>query len=242
VPDELWAADDDICFGSDKVAGRGTATELRLMDYRGQEPDGSADCPPFVAIGPARDLGDSYAEPNLSAEEAEQVADDLDALAAQAEVGYTPPKPSKYAKAGQRVRQMLATDSEVKPADRVPIGYDDDTLPITYKDLLDLLDKADPTAAASPRRSVQAKTSNATGGEDGLVVMDLEPGKEGTEVVVLAMEGASSDPDDEFWDKYRSRHTPAQARELAGKIRRFAASARSRAAHSYEDLQRDDDE
>lgn len=96
---------------------------------------------------------------------------------------------------------MLATDGDVRPSDRVPVGYDD-TLPITYRDLLAMLDRADPDAAASPRRTVQAKTS-ATGGEDGLVIIDLAPGQDGTEVVVLAIEGTSIDPDDPFWGEYR---------------------------------------
>ena len=241
LPDALWASDDETCFGSDKVEGRGAATELRLMDYRGLDTDRPPG-PPFVSIGPARELGDSYAEPNLSADEADQLAEDLDALAAQAEAGYAPPKPSKHARAAQRVRQMLATDRDVKAQDRIPVGYDDDTLPITYNDLLKMLDQADPNAAENPRRTVQAKTSSATGGEDGLVVMDLTAAQNGTEVVVLAMEGTTSDPDDPFWDKYRSRYTPEQTRHLAGQIRTFAAAARSRAAHSYADLQRDDDE
>jgi hypothetical protein len=241
VPDALWAADDDTCFGSDKIEGRGTATELRLMDYRGQNNDGGSDSPPFVAIAPAREPGDTYAEPNLSADEAHQVAEHLDALAAQAESGHTPPKRSKYGRAGQRVRQMLATDGDLKPGDRVPIGNDDDTLPITYRDLLAMLDQADPSAGASPRRTVQAKTSSDTGGEDGLVVMDLAEGQHGTEVVVLAMEGTTSDPDDPFWDKYRTWYTPDQTRQLAGKIRSFAQAARARAARPYADL-RDDDE
>jgi hypothetical protein len=226
LPDVLGEADEEICFGSDAVAGHGpVATELRLMDYRGQDADQST--VPFVSIGPSREHGDTYAEPNLSPDEAEQAAEDLEALADQAEAGYTPPKATKFARSAQRVRQILATNDEIKPGDRVPIGYDDDTLAITYKDLLELLTQVDPHAAGGPRRTVRAQASRDSGGEDGLVVMDLAAGRDGTRVTVLAMEGSNSDPDDAFWDKYRAAHTPGQARELAGKLRTFARAARA---------------
>jgi hypothetical protein len=227
VPDVLDEVDEKTCFGSDVVAGLGlVTTELRLMDYSSQ---GDQQEVPFVSVSPSRERGDTYAEPHLSPDEAEQAAEHLEELAAQAEAGYTPPKPTKYARSAQRVRQMLATD-DVTPGDRVPIGYDDDTLPITYNDLLKLLTQADPQAAGGPRRSVRAQASRDSGGEDGLVVMDLAADRDGTRVTVLAMEGVTSDPDDSFWDKYRAAHTPGQARELAGKLRTFAHAARAHAS------------
>lgn len=233
LPDVLDEADEDVCFASDVVAGQGpVTTELRLMDYTGQKGSLPGRDQQFVAVGPSREPGDVYAEPCLSPDEAEQAATDLEELAEQAEAGYTPPKPSKYARSAQRVRQLLATDDDFRPGDRVSIGYDDDTLPITYKDLLQLLAQADPHAGGGPRRTVRALASRDSGGEDGLLIMDLTASRDGTEVTVLAMEGTTSDPDDAFWDKYRATHTPGQARELAGKLRSFARAARDRAAGS----------
>lgn len=233
LPDVLDEADEEVCFASDVVGGQGpVTTELRLMDYTGQEGSATARVQQFVAVGPSREPGDVYAEPNLSADEAEQAATDLEELAEQAEAGYTPPKPSKYARSAQRVRQLLATDDDFRPGNRVSIGYDDDTLPITYKDLLELLAQADPDAGGGPRRTVRAKASRDSGGEDGLLIMDLTASRDGTQVTVLAMDGTSSDPDDAFWDRYRATHTPGQARELASKLRSFARAARDRAAGS----------
>ncbi|MEU5949544.1 hypothetical protein ABZ793_28855 [Micromonospora sp. NPDC047465] len=38
------------------------------------------------------------------------------------------------------------------------------------------------------------------------------------------MEG-TDDPDDDYWKPHTAQHTPAQARELAGKLRTFARAA-----------------
>jgi hypothetical protein len=55
--------------------------------------------------------------------------------------------------------------------------------------------------------------------------MDLQAGPDGTNVVVTAVEGDQA-PDGDYWRPYASQLSPDGARELAGKLRRFAAAGR----------------
>ncbi|HKT04747.1 MAG TPA: hypothetical protein VJT31_34975 [Rugosimonospora sp.] len=232
VPDVLGLADNDICWGSDRVSGTGRVpTDLTLMDYsahKGQDGWGD-DGGRYVEVAtPKPDDTSPTAWPNLSPDEAEQAAAGLEDLAERAERGERPPKPSKWIRAARQLRHLMNSgQGDVKPGDRIYL-YDDETLPITYKDLMGLLAQADPQAGdgTSPyRQATYARDNAAAGGEGGALWAELLPdGRIG--VTGIEGEGPSSVPDDEFWQPYTSHHTPDTARELASKLRHFAAAAR----------------
>jgi hypothetical protein len=235
VPDVLGYADGETCHGTDQVpAVAGPGTVLALMDYGdgGDRWDGGR----YVAVGtsPHRwnpvtnleqaDSGPSagYAAPHLDPAEAEAAAAHLDELADLAEAGHRPPTPTKWSRAAQRLEHLLAGDADLA-GEKVRIV--DDELPVTMKDLLALLRDKQPTTAAATRRHVAATAIDQAGGDTGTLWLDLVDHDDTTHIAVAGVEG-TEDPDDDFWQPYTARHTPAQARELAGKLRTFAASAR----------------
>lgn len=235
VGDVLDVADEDICWGSDQVKGAGPVpTNLALMDYDGHsgEPGwGNGGQYVEVATPPPDKPGDVMANPNLSPEEAEVAAGHLEELARLAESGYRPPKPSKHARAAQRLQHMI-DEGNAGVNDPVGVGEDGE-FPLTHRELLQLLRDKDPAGVTgTARRKVAARASAAAGGERGVLWMDLEPGPDGTRIAVTAIEGDSDTPDDEFWKPYTAHHTPNSARELAGKLRAFARAARKRPATS----------
>ncbi|MFI7074909.1 hypothetical protein [Micromonospora sediminicola] len=236
VGDVLGYADGDTCHGSDQVsAAAGPATTLALMDYGdgGTSWDGGR----YVAVGTSPhqwnpvtnleqpDSGPStgYAAPHLDPAEAETAAAHLDELAALAEAGHRPPTPTKWSRAAQRLEHLLAGDADLA-GEKVRII--DDELPVTMRDLLALLRDQQPTnAAAATRRHVAAATIDQAGGDTGTLWLDLVDHDGATRIAVAGVEG-TEDPDDDFWQPYTAHHTPGQARELATKLRAFAASAR----------------
>jgi hypothetical protein len=237
VGDALGRADDETCFGSDRVRGIGTVpTDLLLMDYAstaaGPEWDNDASGNQFVeVVTPCGRPDDVYAAPDLAPAEAETAARHLDELADLAESGWTPPKPSRYARAAARLEHLVDED-HANPGERIMVG-DDEEFPLTVKELRKLLRDADPAGGASVRRKVPAKASAASGGEAGVLWLDLEPGDDGTpRIAVTAIEGDSDTPDTEFWREYTAHHTPDSARELAAKLRSFAGAARRRASRT----------
>lgn len=236
VGDVLGYADNQVCYGTDRVAGTSTApVDLALIEYP-DEPGLQAGAYISVATPPGSfnpvtgqgDGGHAYCAPQLDAAEAETTAGHLDNLADMADAGYRPPAPTKHTRARQHLELLLA-EGKARKRDRVIVGGDDDDVPLTNGDLLKLLSEADPTLSApQTRHAVRAHAAVAAGGEDGTVWLDLQPGTDGEmSVVVTAVQGTES-PDDEVWQQYVSRHTSASARELAGKLRAFAAAARRR--------------
>ncbi|MDG4756245.1 hypothetical protein O7630_35620 [Micromonospora sp. WMMD718] len=235
VGDVLGYADGDTCHGTDQVpAAAGPATTLALMDYGdgGTSWDGGR----YVAVGtsphpwnPVTNLEQSdsgpamgYAAPHLDPAEAETAAAHLDELADLAEAGHRPPTPTKWSRAAQRLEHLLAGDADLA-GEKLRIV--DDELPVTMKDLLTLLRDKQPTTAAATRRHVPATAIDQAGGDTGALWLDLVDHQGATRIAVAGVEG-TEDPDDDFWQPYTAHHTPAQARELAGKLRAFAASAR----------------
>ncbi|MEV0006365.1 hypothetical protein AB0H28_29350 [Micromonospora sp. NPDC050980] len=235
VGDVLGYADSDTCHGTDQVpAVAGPATTLALMDYGdgGTSWDGGR----YVAVGtsphrwnPVTNLEHSdsgpplgYAAPHLDPAEAETAAAHLDELAALAEAGHRPPTPTKWSRAALRLEHLLAGDADLA-GEKVRIV--DDELPVTMKDLLALLRDKQPTTAAATRRHVEASTIDQAGGDTGALWLDLVDHDGATRIAVAGVEG-TEDPDDDFWQPYTAHHTPAQARELATKLRTFAAGAR----------------
>ncbi|MBM0280008.1 hypothetical protein [Micromonospora tarensis] len=235
-PDVLGYADGDTCHGTDQVASAaGPGTTLALMDYGdgGDRWDGGR----YVAVGtsPGRwdpvtsteHTGDGdakpglYAPPHLDPAEAEVAARHLDELADLAEAGHRPPKPTKWGRAAQRLEHLLAGDADLA-AEKVMIG--DDELPVSVRDLLAMLRDKQPTAGPSTRRHVATTAMDQSGGDTGVLWMDLVDHDGATRVAVTGVEG-TEDPDDDYWQPYTSQLTAAQARELATKLRTFAGAA-----------------
>lgn len=241
VGDALGYADDETCYGTDRVTGTGPVnTDLALMEYP-EEPGVQQGA--FVSISTSpheynpvtgketpHDPDESqhiYAAPQLGAGEAETLAQHVEDLANLAESGYQPPTPTKHTRARQQL-QHLVDEGHARRRDHISVGEDED-FPLTTGELLKLLEEADPTMSATQtRRKVRAKAASDAGGEDGTVWVDLETDAAGVpRVVVTAVEGADT-PDSEYNRRYAAQHSPASARELAGKLRAFAGAARKR--------------
>jgi hypothetical protein len=235
VGDVLGYADGDTCHGTDQVASvAGPATVLALMDYGdgGDRWDGGR----YVAVGtsPHRwnpvtnaedvDSGPStgYAAPHLDPAEAEAAAAHLGELADLAEAGHRPPRPTKWSRAADRLEHLLAGDADLA---REKVTVVDDELPVTVRDLLGLLRDKQPATGPATRRHVATTAMREAGGDTGTLWMDLVDHDGATRVAVTAVEG-DEDPAADFWQPYTAQHTPTQARELAGKLRAFAAGAR----------------
>jgi hypothetical protein len=241
VGDVLGYADGDTCHGTDQVpAAAGPATTLAVMDYGdgGDRWDGGR----YVAVGTsphrwnpvtsAEDpTGDQYEQPglynppHLDPSEAETAARHLDDLADLAEAGHQPPKPTKWSRAAQRLEHLLAGDADLA---REKVTVVDDELPVTMKDLLALLRDKQPTTGPATRRHVTTTAIRDAGGDAGVLWLDLVDHDGATRVAVTGVEG-DEDPAADFWQPYTAQHTPAQARELAGKLRACAEAARQAA-------------
>jgi hypothetical protein len=234
VDDVLDAVDDETCFGSDQVVGVGSVpTNLLLMDYGDGGPMGdtlySWSGGQYVeVVTPSGQPNSDYAAPALAPDEADEAAAHLDELAALAESGYRPPTLGRYAKARQHLAHLVDRDQAALD-DRVVIGAEDQ-LPLTVRELLDLLHAQDPTSTTT-RRRVTAQACSEAGGDIGALWMDLDTGDDGTtRIAVTAIEGDTSTPDEDFWRPYTAHHDVASARELAAKLRLFARAARDRPA------------
>lgn len=81
-----------------------------------------------------------------------------------------------------------------------------------------------PTAGPSTRRHAATTAMDQSGGDTGVLWMDLVDHDGATRVAVTGVEG-TEDPDDDYWQPYTSQLTAAQARELATKLRTFAGAA-----------------
>lgn len=236
VGDVLGYADDECCFGTDRVTGTGPVpTDLALIEY---PDDGVNQVGAFVSIatskhdynpatGKEQDTGHSYCAPQLDPAEAEATAERLDELAELVDAGFRPPTPTKHTRARQRI-ELLLQENRAGHRDRIMVG-DEEDFPLTTAELLKLLREADPTLSApQTRHAVRARASVAAGGEDGTVWLDVEADTAGDmHIMVTAVEGTES-PDDDANRQYAAQHTPESARELAGKLRAFAHAARRR--------------
>ncbi|WP_047892794.1 hypothetical protein [Micromonospora sp. RV43] len=241
VGDLLGYADGDTCHGTDQVASAaGPATTLALMDYGDGNDRWSGGR--YVAVGTSpgewnpvtgaeQPVGDEYQQPmayvapHLDPAEAEAAAAHLDELADLAEAGPRPPKPTKWGRAAQRLEHLIAGDADLA---REKVTIVDDELPVTVRDLLALLRDKEPAAGPPTRRHVPTTAMREAGGDTGVLWMDLVDHDDSTRVAVSGVEG-EEDPASDYWQPYTAQHTPAQARELATKLRTFATGAREAA-------------
>jgi hypothetical protein len=235
VGDALGYADDETCYGTDRVTGAGPVpTDLALIEY---PPDPGNQSGAFVSVATPKngynpvsgreDNGNIYCAPQLGPDEAEAAAERLEELAGMVDSGFKPPKPTVHTRARQRM-ELLMRENRAASRDRIIVG-DQDDFPLTAGQLLKLLSEADPTLSApQTRHAIRAHAAAAAGGEDGTVWLDMGPDSAGgMHIVVTAVEG-TEDPDDDYNRQYAAQHTPHSARELAGKLRAFAGAARRR--------------
>ncbi|RBJ11081.1 hypothetical protein DRA43_01605 [Micromonospora provocatoris] len=252
VADLLGYADGDTCHGTDQVtSAAGPATTLALMDYGDGNDRWSGGR--YVAVGTSpgewnpvtgaeQPVGEqhqqpmAYAAPHLDPAEAEAAAAHLDELADLAEAGHRPPKPTKWGRAARRLEHLIADDAGLA---REKVTIVDDELPVTVRDLLALLRDKAPVAGPTSRRHVATTAIGEAGGDTGVLWMDLVDHDGATRVAVTGVEG-EEDPASDYWQPYTAQHTPEQARELATKLRTFAAGARE-AARGALHLGGDDD-
>jgi hypothetical protein len=240
VGDVLGYADGDTCHGTDQVASAaGPATTLALMDYGDGNDQWNGGRYVAVATSPGRwnpvtnaetfDIADgyrrpgSYAAPHLAPAEAETAARHLDELADLAESGHRTPTPTKWRRAAQRLEHLIDGDADLA-REKVAIG--DEELPVTLRDLLALLHDKQPTSDPTARRHVTTTAIGRAGGDTGTLWLDLVDHDDTTRVAVTGVE-SDEDPDSDHWQPYTARHTPAQARELAAKLRTFARAYES---------------
>ncbi|MEV4773120.1 hypothetical protein [Micromonospora humida] len=240
VGDVLGYADGDTCHGTDQVASAaGPATTLALMDYGDGNDQWNGGRYIAVATTPGQwnpvtsteyPAGDeyappgSYSPPHLAPAEAETAARHLDELADLAESGHRPPKPTKWRRAAQRLEHLIDADADLA-REQVVIGEEE--LPVTLRDLLALLHDKQPTTGPVTRRHVATAAVGQAGGDTGTLWLDVVDHGDTTRVSVAGVEG-DEDPDSDYWQPYAAHHTPAQARELAAKLRVFARALASR--------------
>ncbi|MFI9531416.1 hypothetical protein [Micromonospora rosaria] len=237
--DVLGYADGDTCHGTDRVASvAGPATTLALLDFG--DGDDRWDGGRYVAVATSpgtwnpvtseertdgSGLSYSYGPPHLDPVEAEVAAGHLDELADLAESGPRPPAATRWGRAAQRLEHVTAGDADMAEE---PVMIGDDELPVTVRDLLALLRGKEPATGLSARRHVTTEAMAQAGGDPGALWMDLIEHDGATRIAVTGVEGEES-PDSDYWDSYTARHTPEQARALAGRLRTFAREARLRA-------------
>jgi hypothetical protein len=140
VGDVLGYADDEVCYGTDRITGTGpVTTDLALMEYP-EEPGVQQGAFVSVATSPheynpvtgketPHDPNESqhmYAAPQLDAGEAETLARHVEELAALAESGYRPPAPTKHTRARQQL-QHLVDERHARRGDRIIVGADEDS-------------------------------------------------------------------------------------------------------------------
>lgn len=164
----------------------------------------------------------------LDAKGARQTADHLRDLATIAESGQKidQPKPTKHSRAIEAITHMAQGESEdFKLSDKIPLGYNDNELPITYKDLLELLAPhvAAPTMDQKKlRRVVKRPHSHDEGGYDsGDTHMHLDTTGAQPIIHVTGRERGQG-PWDPATDVDTAHLTPAAARALAEKLDQYA--------------------
>ncbi|MFI2577465.1 ParB/RepB/Spo0J family partition protein [Streptomyces rochei] len=244
VGDVLGYADGDTCHGTDQVASAaGPAVVLALMDYGDGNDQWSGGRYIAVATTPGRwnpvtntetldtagghRRSGSYAAPHLAPAEAETAARLLNELADLAESGHRPPAPTKWRRAAQRLKHLIDGDAGLA-REKVAIG--DEELPVTLRDLLALLHDKQPTTGPVTGRHVTTTAVGQAGGDTGTLWLDLVDHDDTARVAITGLE-SDEDPGSDYWQPYTAYHTPAQARELAAKLRAFARASASRPGH-----------
>ena len=241
VGDVLGYADGDTCHGTDQVASAaGPAVVLALMDYGDGNDQWGGGRYVAVATTPGRwipvtnaetvDTADghrrpgSYAALHLAPAEAETAARHLDELADLAESGHRPPAPTKWRRAAQRLKHFIDSDADLA-REEVVIGEEE--LPVILRDLLALLHDKQPATGPTARRHVATTAVGQAGGDTGMLWLDLVDHDDTTRVAITGVD-SDEDSDSDYWQPYTAHHTPAQARELATKLRAFARASASR--------------
>jgi len=206
---EHWHGSDVVTAGS----GNGTVS-LGLCQF----PD--SDAYVVVATNPADKPWDPDADgtgidPALSKKEAGQLADTLEELAALAESGAQTTAPTRLEKLAARVRDLIGTTG-------VTIAGDDGQIEVSAADMRKILDAAAPEPAVPARRKVDAKACLKDNMDTGAVWAELDAS--GSEPVITVTTTEGEPPENCPGDYTTTRLSPAEARQLADKVRRFATT------------------
>jgi hypothetical protein len=206
---EHWHGSDVVTAAS----GDGTVS-LALCQY----PDSA----PYVVVAtnpPGKQWDpDSTAngiDPPLSRREADRFADTLDELVALAASGTQTTPPTRLQKVAARVRDLIGDSG-------VTIAGDEGEIEISAADMRKILDAAAPEPAVATRRKVNAKDCSKDGMDTGTVWAELDTSGDEPVVTIASTEGG---PPEDWPEGYTvTRLSPSEARQLADKVRQFAAT------------------
>ncbi|MBO4161371.1 hypothetical protein [Micromonospora antibiotica] len=84
-----------------------------------------------------------------------------------------------------------------------------------------------PNIGPTAGRYVATMAVGQAWGDTGTLWLDLVDHDDTTGVAVTGVE-SDDDPDSDYWQPYTARHTRAQARELAARLRAYAHASASR--------------
>ncbi|GIF08865.1 hypothetical protein Asi03nite_64030 [Actinoplanes siamensis] len=225
LPDAAGLTGSEHWHGSDVVtaeAGDGTVW-LGLCKY----PD--SDAYVVVATNPPGkswepDSDGNRIDPALSKDEAATFADTLDELADLAESGTPTTPPTRLEKLAARMRDLIG-------ATGVTIAGDEGEIQVSAADMRTILDAAVPEPAVATRRRVDAKNCARDNMDTGAVWAQLDTSAAEPVVAVTSTEG---EPPEDYPEGYTTtRLSPAEARQIAAKVRRFAATDPQAAAPQH---------
>jgi hypothetical protein len=214
LPDAAGLGETEHWHGSDVVtaaSGDGTVSLGRC-----QYPDSDAYVvvatnPPGTPWDP--DSDSNGIDPALNQKEAGKLADALDELADLAESGAPATAPTRLEKLAARVRELIGDSG-------VTIAGDDGEIEVSAADMRKILDAAAPAPAAPTRRKVDANACRKDDMDTGTVWAELDTSGAEPVVAVTSTEG---EPPESYPEGYTTtRLSPAEARQLAEKVRRFA--------------------
>jgi hypothetical protein len=170
-------------------------------------------------------------DPALNQEEAAKFADQLDELADLAESGTPTTPPTRLEKLAARVRDLIGTTG-------VTIAGDEGEIEVSAADMRKILDAAVPEPAVATRRKVDAKACSQDGMDTGAVWAELDTSGPEPAVTVTSTEG---EPPEDYPEGYTpTRLSPAEARQLADKVRQFAQADSATADSAPPDQSADD--
>jgi hypothetical protein len=215
LPDAAGLGETEHWHGSDVVAassGDGTVS-LGLCQF----PD--SDAYVVVATHPPGKPWDPDSvrgiDPALNQKEAGKLADALDELADLAESDAPTKAPTRLEKLAARMRDLIGDSG-------VTIAGDQGEIEVSAADMRKILDAAAPEPAVPTRCRVDAKVCLKDNMDTGTVWAELDTS--GAEPVVAVTSTEGERPEDYPEGYTTTRLSPAEARQLADKVRRFATT------------------